>query len=415
MSDTLVCLKHVYKSFKLKNTIIDFITLNKRNSTNVLKDISLTVERGQSIGLMGINGSGKSTLLNIIAGTIRASSGSVYVCDNVACLLELGSGLNLEFNAFENIRMYAALVGVDKKGYEEYENNVLNFSELDKNVLGSALYTYSTGMIMRLAFACLTEKIPELLIVDEALAVGDAAFQSKCFNRIENYKEEGMTMILVSHSPEQILNHTDYSYLIENGKFIFSGLSREVTNRYFELISKINPQDDEKVNLSVIEDVYHQNKGYLKTEMRWGDLRAKIVDFTLYNEKNKSNQTAFQSREKIKINFTIRCNTFLNDVIPGILIKTIDGQFVYGTNSLNSTNTKLKCHKSNSYSVSFIIQLALNTGDYLISLGVSEYASGEFIALDKRYDSILIHVENKIKDTGIVSIKSDFVCENINL
>ncbi len=198
-----------------------------------LNDVSFEVPRGTTFGVMGRNGSGKSTLLQVIAGILQPNAGHIEVAGRVAALLELGSGFNPEFTGIENIRLNAALLGLSKKEIDAKLDAILDFADIGDHV-HHPVKTYSSGMMVRLAFAVQVAIDPDILIVDEALAVGDAAFQLKCFRRIELLKNRGTTILFVSHSTEQIRSACDKALVLEAGQIIFQGDVRSATVKYLE-------------------------------------------------------------------------------------------------------------------------------------------------------------------------------------
>ena len=200
-----------------------------------LKDISFQVRKGESVGIIGRNGSGKSTLLQIIAGTLRPTTGSVHVRGRVAALLELGSGFNPEFTGRENVYLNAAVLGMSRAETAARFDDIASFADIG-DFLDQPVKTYSSGMMIRLAFAVSVSIHPDVLIVDEALAVGDAAFQRKCYRRIEELKERGCSFLFVSHDINAITNLCSEALFLDHGRALFHGASAEAGNRYQQLI-----------------------------------------------------------------------------------------------------------------------------------------------------------------------------------
>ena len=200
-----------------------------------LKDISFEVRKGESVGIIGRNGSGKSTLLQIIAGTLRPTTGSAHVRGRIAALLELGSGFNPDFTGRENVYLNAAVLGMKRAETEARFDDIASFADIGA-FLDQPAKTYSSGMLIRLAFAVSVSIHPDVLIVDEALAVGDAAFQRKCYRRIEELKERGCSFLFVSHDINAITNLCSEALLLEQGGALFHGASAEAGNRYQQLI-----------------------------------------------------------------------------------------------------------------------------------------------------------------------------------
>ncbi|AHG44180.1 ABC transporter ATP-binding protein [Rhizobium leguminosarum bv. trifolii CB782] len=241
-SDIAIRVKGVTKSFPMFGSRVKRLahyalsgSVGAPEQFIALDDVSFEVHKGSTFGVMGRNGSGKSTLLQVIAGILRPNAGNVEVKGRVAALLELGSGFNPEFTGLENIRLNAALLGLSKKEIDSKLQAILDFADIGEHVY-DPVKTYSSGMMVRLAFAVQVAIDPDILIVDEALAVGDAAFQLKCFRRIELLKSQGTTILFVSHSTEQIRSACDKALVLEAGRIIFQGDVRSATVKYLETI-----------------------------------------------------------------------------------------------------------------------------------------------------------------------------------
>ena len=301
-----------------------------------LNDISFDLEKGSSLGILGLNGSGKSTLLQIIANTLKPSSGTVKVKGKVSALLELGSGFNPDFTGRENSLLNGALIGNSTSETIQKLPEIESFAEIGK-FFDMPVRTYSSGMQLRLAFAVATSYQPDILIVDEALAVGDAYFQAKCFERISQFKKNGMSLILVTHSVEDVPKNCDKALMLMDGKLFASGKPKEITNLYLENLHK---PTDEIANLDDTDEAYpsfdvenfDKRPFYRKEEHRWGNEKARILDYIIKNEKNELFPNKINSSDRLTISFSVTFHSFAENVIPGLLVKSIDGNFLYGTN-----------------------------------------------------------------------------------
>ncbi|MBI3469648.1 MAG: ABC transporter ATP-binding protein [Planctomycetes bacterium] len=201
-----------------------------------LRDVSLEIAPGQTVGLVGRNGSGKSTLLQLICGTLTPTTGQVEVRGRVAALLELGAGFNPEFTGRENVHLNAAILGLSKSEIDSRYDEIVAFSEIG-DFIEQPVKTYSSGMYVRLAFAVATCAEPDILIVDEALAVGDEAFQRKCFARLQQFKERGGTILFVSHSSAAVIELCDTAHLLDRGERLLSGRPKTVIGQYHKLLN----------------------------------------------------------------------------------------------------------------------------------------------------------------------------------
>jgi ABC-type polysaccharide/polyol phosphate transport system ATPase subunit len=201
-----------------------------------VKNATFEVPRGQSLGLIGRNGSGKSTLLKIIAGVYRPTSGTVEVHGTLAPLIELGAGFHHELTGRENILLNGLLMGYSKKEMMERQQSIINFADIGE-FIDAPVKQYSSGMYMRLAFAVATEVDPQILLVDEILAVGDIGFQEKCFERIHRFRESGKTIVMVSHDMAQVQAHCERAILIDHGSIMVDGTPEEAVSVYHNLVS----------------------------------------------------------------------------------------------------------------------------------------------------------------------------------
>jgi ABC-type polysaccharide/polyol phosphate transport system ATPase subunit len=196
-----------------------------------VSDASFSISKGEMVGLIGRNGSGKSTLLKIIAGVYRPTSGSVHVTGTIAPLIELGAGMHPELTGRENILLNGLLMGYSRRDMAEREQRVIDFADIG-DFINVPVKQYSSGMYMRLAFSVATEVDPEVLVIDEILAVGDFAFQKKCFERLERFRDAGKTILMVTHSVEQVRGLCDRAILLDKGKIVYNGDPDEAVDLY---------------------------------------------------------------------------------------------------------------------------------------------------------------------------------------
>ncbi len=234
----LIEFQHVSKVFRhtggaklLRVHLLDRIHGQEPEAFYALKDISFSLGHGDSLAVVGRNGAGKSTLLSLVAGLCRPTEGSVAVNGRVAALLELGSGFHPDLTGAENVRLNASLLGVSRRRLAELFESIVEFSELG-NFINDPLRTYSSGMIVRLAFAVAVHVDPDILLIDEVLAVGDQRFQSKCFDRITEFKRKGKTLLFVSHAPSLVLQFCDQAIWLEQGHMEMAGPPEDVLRAY---------------------------------------------------------------------------------------------------------------------------------------------------------------------------------------
>ncbi|MBD9633119.1 ABC transporter ATP-binding protein [Pseudomonas sp. PDM19] len=388
-----------------------------------LRDISFEVPRGETVGIVGRNGSGKSTLLQIIAGTLTPSSGSVITNGRIAALLELGSGFNSEFTGRENVYLNAALLGLTQEEIDQRFDLIAGFADIG-HFIDQPVKTYSSGMLVRLAFAVQAQIDPEILIVDEALAVGDAKFQAKCFDRLSKLKENGTSILLVTHSSEQVVTHCSSAVLLDAGRIITQGKPRSVINSYLDLLfgrEKIEPKAEATVSpraqastaesrevgpqIETEGDHFASRQLYNPYEYRWGDGSVAITDFSLSSE-GTDYPTRIRNGAEVVLKVGVRMLMPLIRPILGVTIKTKDGVTLFGTNS-----ELLQCEETrNSYpaGASFIATVrfdcSLGEGDFFISLGIATRNGEEIVPHDRRYDSIHFVVGTDSRFFGLTNL-----------
>lgn len=376
-----------------------------------LRDISFSIDKGETVGIVGSNGSGKSTLLQILAGTLTPTEGSALVKGRIAALLELGSGFNPEFTGRENIYLNGSILGLSRKEIDDRFDRIAAFADIGK-FLDQPTKTYSSGMAVRLAFAVQAQIDPEVLIVDEALAVGDAKFQAKCFERIKQLKSNGTSILLVTHSTEQIVTHCSRAILMDTGRLIEQGDPKKITHLYLDRLFGVNrkaaaapqavddiaealPPEPAKKHFGLKnEDVFYTRPNYNPNEFRWGDGAAKIFDFTILDSQGRSNAIAYPSNTDIRIETLIHFNTDIVRPIFGFTVKTKEGVTVYGINSESQEVAAIAQlgQRGTSQVVEVQVRCALAAGDYFISLGLASVIGGEIVPHDRRYDSIHIQI-----------------------
>ena len=363
-----------------------------------LHGVSFDVSQGETIGIIGANGSGKSTLLQMVAGTLTPTSGEISVNGRVAALLELGAGFNPEFTGRENVFMNASIMGIPREKIEAEFDELLAFANIG-DFIDRPVKTYSSGMYVRLAFSISIHMDPDILIVDEALAVGDIRFQNKCFRKFAELQDKGVTILFVTHSTEMIIKHCQRAIFLDHGEVRYIGKPKDVVYEYLNFMfsdtsDALPEQVDELSDVSRALDSADrccQNRTYNPSEYRWGNGRASIVAYTLEVNGDKD-PACVNKRDVVKVVAEVAFEEDLENLIYGLTIKTPDGVSVYGTNSLwKGIKTPLR-KKGDRVEVQFTFRANLAEGDYFISLGVAQDdAENDSIPVDRRYD--LIHLK----------------------
>ncbi|EBZ2912456.1 ABC transporter ATP-binding protein [Salmonella sp. 741265055_HSA] len=389
----------------------------------VLKDISFTIKPGESVGIVGVNGAGKSTLLKLLTGTTQPTKGSIEIRGRVAALLELGMGFHPDFTGTQNVYMSGLMMGLSREDIERLLPEIEAFADIG-DYINEPARIYSSGMLMRLAFAVATAARPDILIVDEALSVGDSRFQAKCYARIADFKKRGTTLLLVSHSAGDIVKHCERAIFLKDGDICMDGAARDVTNRYLdELFGKPGKAasnrtknkswiSDPAIKMSPekISDVYHTRPGYRPEEYRWGQGGAKIIDY-LIQSNGEDFPPSLIGNQQVDFIMKVIFEHDFDCVVPGLLIKTLDGLFLYGTNSFLASEGRenISVSRGDIRVFKFSIPVDLNSSDYLLSFGISEgNPQTDMTPLDRRYDSIILHVTRSMDFWGIIDLKATF-------
>lgn len=375
-----------------------------------LDEVSFTVGRGEVVGILGRNGSGKSTLLQILVGTLAATSGHVAVRGRVAALLELGAGFNPEFSGIENVFLNAAILGLDKAETQARLAEILAFADIG-DFVHQAVKTYSSGMYVRLAFAVAACVDPDVLIIDEALAVGDVKFQSRCFRRFEELVSRGKTILFVTHSVEQVVRHCDRALLMEGGRLIDDGEPRLVANRYLDLLLGSAAEEADLPTTDQIEPQaarvarLEARVGYCETEYRWGVGGAELFDAEL-RRPGGAHGISFRTGERVELALRGRFQRTCLRPIFGVYVKTPDGVTVYGNSTRHLLREFPAADPGEVREVVFELSLHLGAGSYLLSLGLAEEDGADVRGLDRRYDVLQFEVHAPPAAVGIADLQA---------
>lgn len=427
---TAVSLEGIGKCYRMFGSpherLLDAFFPSRRESRPqfwALRGVTTEVRRGETVGILGRNGSGKSTLLQIVAGTLAPSTGAVSVNGRVSAILELGAGFNPEFTGRENVIVNAALAGMGSRELGGRMQAIIDFADIGE-FIDQPVKSYSSGMYARLAFAVAINVDPEILIVDEALSVGDIGFQARCFRKFEDFKAKGVTILFVTHSVDQVARHCSSALLLDHGQLIASGEPKGVIARYLEVVFGTSGTagggdareptgsrvlEFEKAFASTgadaLADRFPGRPGYNCLEHRWGNGAARLVDYALVDEEGRE-VGAIDSGSRVAVYLRV---AFLADVdrpIFGITFKTADGVEIAGANSRDSAPYREfpSCRSGEEVTVRFNFRCALNAGQYLVSVGVARDDGDTVVPLDRRYDAIVITVVSPVKIFGLANL-----------
>ncbi|GAB4332637.1 MAG: ABC transporter ATP-binding protein [Desulfobulbaceae bacterium] len=324
----------------------------------VFRNLSFSVEQGESVGVIGVNGAGKSTLLKLLTGTSAPSEGTVEVRGRVSALLELGMGFHQDFSGRLNALMTCQMMGYTSEEAEDLIEDIRAFSELG-DYLEQPVRVYSTGMQVRLAFSAATVTRPEILIVDEALSVGDAYFQHKCIRRIRDYRDQGTTLLFVSHDPGAVKSLCNRAILLDRGAIVRDGAPDTVLDYYNSVIA-LGKQD---------EDIRQVTGEDGQASTRSGDGTARIHEVDMLGEKGNTART-FRVGERTVLRCRVRFHETMEDATVGFLLRDRMGNDVYGTNTRHLGFRDLAAAAGETLEVRFTVPLHVGPGNYSLCVAV---------------------------------------------
>ena len=415
----------VSKIYKLYDKPIDrlkeSLSLTHKNYHKdffALSDISFNVKKGETVGIIGTNGSGKSTILKIITGVLTPTSGQVRVSGVISALLELGAGFNMDYTGIENIYMNGTMMGFSKKQMDEKLPDILEFADIGDFVY-QPVKTYSSGMFVRLAFAVAINIDPEILIVDEALSVGDVFFQAKCYHKFEEFKKLGKTILFVSHDLTSIAKYCDRVILLNKGVKLAEGTPKDMVNMYKKLL--VHQLDEE-----TLEDVCEKSdivehtadgkawKDHFETNPKlldYGEKQAEIVDFAIidqYGQYSSIIEKGSTCQVKAKLTF----HSQVKNPIFTITIRNKQGTDITGTNTMFERVETGTVEAGETRIVTYTQRIDLQGGDYLISLGCTGYVGDEFKVYHRLYDLVGMTVLSDKDTVGFYDMNSVITVEN---
>ena len=377
-----------------------------------LRNVSFDVAQGETVGIIGTNGSGKSTILKIITGVLSPTSGSVDVAGRISALLELGAGFNQEYTGVENVYLNGTMMGFTREEIDARLPEILAFADIGEFV-HQPVKTYSSGMFVRLAFAVAINIDPEILIVDEALSVGDAFFQAKCYKKFNEFREQGKTILFVSHDLSSIAKYCDRVIVLNKGDMIAEGPPKEMVDLYKKLL--VTHTDDAVGGVlmhegGILEDaamkLQHEEAegitGILPKNpqtVEYGEFQAKIEKVTVLDEDGLVSAMIRKDTD-FQIVMRVRFHEDVEAPIFAYTIKDIKGTEITGTNTLFEDAPVRSARKGDVYTVTFTQNMSLQGGEYLLSLGCTGYHAGDFRVFHRLYDLIGLTVVSTKNTVG---------------
>ena len=414
MGDVAIQVEHLSKMYKLYNKPSDRLKEALGMKVKVrehfaLNDVNFQVSRGETVGIIGTNGSGKSTVLKIITGVVSPTKGEVKVDGRISALLELGAGFNGEYSGLENVYLNGTMIGFSKEEIDSKLDDILTFADIG-DFIYQPVKTYSSGMFVRLAFAVAINIDPDILIVDEALSVGDVFFQAKCYRKFEEFKQKGKTIVFVSHDLNSISRYCDRVILLNKGNILDEGDPKKIVDLYKKILVQRDevPEalEQDEVEESIQTGTEFQRPFPRNPEvLEYGDKEAEIVDFTLEDAHGIATNT-IQKMEKFTIKMKVHFKEDIDEVIYAFTIKDMRGTEITGTNTMFEKIPVEPQKKGNTQIITFRQTMNLQGGEYLLSLGCTGYKGGEFTAFHRLYDVCSITVVASKNTVGFYDMNS---------
>lgn len=428
--DIAISVNDVSKMYKLYDNPMDRLKESlglsrkkKYKEHYALNHVSFQVQKGETVGIIGTNGSGKSTILKIITGVLSPTGGEVSVNGRISALLELGAGFNGEYSGLENVYLNGSMIGFSREEIDAKLQSILDFADIGE-FIHQPVKTYSSGMFVRLAFAVAINIDPEILIVDEALSVGDVFFQAKCYRKFEEFKEMGKTILFVSHDLSSIGKYCDRVVLLNKGEKLAEGGAKEMVNLYRRVL--VNQYDDADLEEGAenaeagqdgqltdgtagenVSKKEHAGGGRAMKDslnlnpkvLEYGSKLGEIVDFAIRDDTGMITNVIEKGKE-FSVQMKVRFQADVNDPIFAFTLKDLKGTEITGTNTMYE-HTPVKPQKAGDVrEITFKQIMPLEAGEYMLCLGCTGYKDGDFTVFHRLYDVCNLTVITDKKAVG---------------
>ena len=446
---------------RLKQMVLPRLARSKSQyfkTFTALHDIHLTLGRGETVGIVGRNGSGKSTLLQIICGTLQPTAGQVTVNGRVAALLELGAGFNPEFTGRENVYLNGAIIGLERDEIDRRFDDIARFADIGQ-FIDQPTKSYSSGMYVRLAFAVAIHAKPDILVIDEALSVGDEAFQRKCFARIEAMQDRGVTILFVSHSAQAVIELCDRAVLLDGGEILISGKPKRVVGQYQRLLNLTGEQaakTRETIKRMATQDnIAHEGTTHQsndspasgetsanetataagnadsgrdddsqavdpswfdpdltsKSAVTYDSQGATIVDPKIFNQQGQQVNYIGAGR-RYSVSYKAVFEKTVDKLLYGFMFKTVNGVELAGANNIRVQRPQIRHAKAgDEVSIDVDFTCRLMPGTYFLTVGLMAMVDDEFVFLHRIVDALAVHVmagtAESLYDVGFAALNTD--------
>jgi ABC-type polysaccharide/polyol phosphate transport system ATPase subunit len=378
------------KSAMVNKTLFGDLQANER--FEALRGVSFDVKSGQTLGIIGENGSGKSTMLKILAGISKPTSGSIITKGRISALIELGAGFHPEISGRENVFINGVILGLTRKEIQEKYDEIVQFAELEE-FIDHPVKGYSSGMFMRLGFSIAINVNPDILLIDEVLAVGDASFVPKCLDKINEFRRNGKTIIFVSHDLSTVERICDEVLWLKKGQVEMSGYPKRVVDAYLEYVGK---KDEKK---SLVQHGEEEKSADRELEKRWGSREIEISNVRMFDGRGKE-KYIFQADEPLAIQFDVEAHSAESDFVFGIGLFNSEGISCYGSNTLLENYAAKKIQGKGNVRLS-VPALGLVNGTYFLDIAVHKRDGYPF---DYHHFQYSFKVVSSHRDVGIARI-----------
>lgn len=418
--DTVIEIKNISKIYNLYNKPSDrlkealFSRKSRHTEFAALNDVSFNVNKGEILGIIGKNGSGKSTILKIITNVLTPTSGECIVKGKIAALLELGAGFNMEYTGIENIYLNGQMIGFSKEEMDKKIQDIIDFADIGEHIY-QPVKTYSSGMFARLAFSVAISVDPDILIVDEALSVGDVFFQNKCYRRFEEFRERGKTILFVTHDMGSVIRYCNRCVLLNAGKKIAEGNPQEMVDLYkCIMVGQWNENEEKEVDSSSTVKASNVKKDQLWKEQIstnpdmevYGDGRADIIDFGIFSDTGDIGNNVYKG-DYYYVKMKVRINEDNLNPIFAFKLRDVKGTELTGTNTMLEDIDTSQCKKGDIVTITFRQKQYLQPGQYLVSLGCTAFEGDQFVVYSRNYNCCVLGVVAQKGTIGIFDSESE--------
>ncbi len=423
MRETTIQVDHVSKMYRLyekpRDRIREAFSLRRKTYYKehyALRDVSFTVGRGETVGIIGTNGAGKSTILKIITGVLSQTAGEVTVNGRISALLELGAGFNMEYTGIENIYLNGTMIGFSREEIDRKLDDILAFADIG-DFVHQPVKTYSSGMFVRLAFAVAISIDPEILIVDEALSVGDAFFQVKCYHKFEEFKRQGRTILFVSHDLGSIQKYCDRVILLDRGNKYAEGSPKDMIDLYKKVMAGEDapmadaaaqeaPRDHAKDSTPVPKGPLWRGRMEENPNCSsYGNGAATILDYCVLDQSGRITNV-LSAGEAYTVRMKVQFHQRLSEPVFALTLRDKQGTDICGTNTMYEDFDTGEVNDGDIRVISFTQQMDLRGSEYLLCLGCTGFNNGDFEVYHRLYDVCLLRVASGKKMVGFFDMRT---------